>query len=526
MRESMGARLGVAESELLAAIVASSDDAIISKGLDGVVASWNAAAERLFGYSEEEAVGRPLAELIIPDDRAHEEPEILARLSRGERIDHYETVRRAKDGRLLDVSITVSPVRNSAGQVIGASKIARDITAQRKLLESERLARSQAERLSALKDEFLSTLSHELRSPLSAIMGWTELLRRSSRTPQELTSGLEVIERNVRLQTRLVDELLDVSRISSGKVVLEVKPLVPATVIQAAVEAVRPAADAKGVRLYVLLDETAGPITGDPTRLQQIVWNLLSNAIKFTGKGGRVSVTLQRVNSHVELSVADTGIGIAPEFLPHVFERFRQADGSTTRRVGGLGLGLSIAKSLVELHGGAIRAKSSGLGQGATFTIELPLLPVLSPGKRSNVDSMPSDENRYEPHPLDLAGVRVLVVEDEPDGREVIVRVLRASGAEVYDVGSAEEAIEQVGRIMPTVIVSDIGMPDMDGYEMLRRIRALPAEAGGRVPAVALTAFARPEDRTRALRSGFIAHVAKPVQPSELVATVAAIIAR
>ena len=533
-------------SSLLAAIVASSDDVIISKTLDGIVTSWNAAAVRVFGYTEEEAIGRSIVDLVIPDELQTEEDMILSRLRKGERIEHFETVRRTKDGRRIDVSLTVSPVHDRSGAVVGASKIARDITERHRaarelarlyqeaqeaaderarLLESERYARTQAERLSALKDEFLSTLSHELRSPLSAILGWSQVLRQGHKNEADLKSGLNIIERNARIQTQLIDDLLDMSRITAGKMRLDVQPVVPATVVQAAVESVRPAAEAREIRLEILLDESAGPVSGDPARLQQVMWNLLSNAIKFTARHGRVTVLLERVNSHVEMSVTDTGVGIRPEFLPHVFERFRQADASTTRKFGGLGLGLAIVKHLVELHGGSVMAKSRGEGQGATFCVLLPVMPVRLP-RNGDVHPRAPKAASLESDPVDLAGVTVLVVDDDADGRHLIVRLLQDCGAQVVEAADAHAALGLIREAPPTVLISDIGMPDVDGYELLRRVRSLPPERGGRIPAVALTAFARSEDRTRALRAGYLAHVAKPVEPSELLATIAAVASR
>jgi CheY-like chemotaxis protein/two-component sensor histidine kinase len=329
------------------------------------------------------------------------------------------------------------------------------------------------------------------------------------------------------VQAQLIEDLLDMSRIASGKVRLDVQPIEPASFIEAAIETVRPAADAKGIRLEKLLDSAAGPISGDPNRLQQVVWNLLSNAIKFTSKGGKVQVLLQRVNSHIEISVADTGIGIAPEFLPHVFERFRQADSSTARRYGGLGLGLSIAKQLVELHGGTVRAESSGEERGATFTVTLPLTVVHRPAyaeERLHPKAPTPISSHFKA--LNLSGIKVLVVDDEADARDLIKRVLVDCNAEVLTAGSAGEALLLVEREKPHILVSDIGMPGVDGFELLRRVRALGKARGGRIPAIALTAFARSEDRTRALRAGFLVHVSKPVEPSELVATVATVAGR
>ena len=410
----------------------------------------------------------------------------------------------------------------------------RDITAtrraedeRRQLLESERFARAEAERASSMKDEFLATLSHELRTPLSAILGWAHILRSRRMSEAELHEGLEVIERNARMQTELIEDLLDMSRITSGKMRLDVQPVEPATFIEAAIETVRPAAEAKGITLSKLLDPAAGPVMGDPNRLQQIVWNLLSNAIKFTGKDGRVQVLLERVNSHVEITVADTGIGIKPEFLPHVFDRFRQADSSATRTAKGLGLGLSIVKHLVELHGGSVQVTSPGEGQGATFSLQLPLTVVhrkTEPGERihpKGIGGITTDFKRS-----DLSGVKVLVVDDQADARDLIQRVLAECDAKVITAATADEALRAVETERPDVLVSDIGMPDVDGYELLRRMRALGHARGGRLPAIALTAFARSEDRTRALRAGFLVHVSKPVEPSELVATVASVVGR
>ncbi|MGZ5121819.1 MAG: ATP-binding protein [Burkholderiales bacterium] len=398
---------------------------------------------------------------------------------------------------------------------------------RRQLLESERSARTEAERASAMKDEFLATLSHELRTPLSAILGWSQVLRLRTMGEAELRQGLETIERNARVQTQLIEDLLDMSRITSGKLRLDIQQVAPAKFIEAAAETVRPAAEAKSIRVETVLDPAAGPISGDPGRLQQVVWNLLSNAIKFTSRSGRVQVVLQRVNSHIEISVADTGIGIRSEFIPHVFDRFRQADASTTRTFGGLGLGLSIVKRLVELHGGTVRAKSEGEGHGTTFTVLLPLSAI-----RTNADA----QDRIHPttasalafdfHRSDLSGIKVLVVDDEPDARDLIQRVLAECHAQVLTAGSAAEALALVKAEKPHVLVSDIGMPDVDGYELLRRVRALGPTRGGNVPAVALTAFARSEDRTRALHAGFLVHVSKPVEPSELVATVASVTGR
>jgi PAS domain S-box-containing protein len=373
-------------SARLAAVVESSDDAIVSKSLEGIISTWNKGAERIFGYTAAEVVGKSIY-ILIPEERRSEEPQIIERLKRGERVETYETVRVRKDGARVHVSLTVSPVKDASGGIIGASKIARDITERKraeeerarltdilaKLLQSERAARAESDRLGAIKDEFLATLSHELRTPLSAILGWTQLLRRRVTHESDLRQGLDTIERNVRIQTQLIEDLLDISRISSGKLRLDIRRVEPVSFVDAALETVRPAADAKGIAIEKQLDPAAGPIFGDPDRLQQVVWNLLLNAIKFTPKGGKVQVLVESKESQIEIRVIDTGIGIDAEFLPHVFERFRQADASSTRSHGGLGLGLSIARHVVELHGGTITALSAGTGRGATFIVQLPI---------------------------------------------------------------------------------------------------------------------------------------------------------
>ncbi|HEY0406842.1 MAG TPA: PAS domain S-box protein [Pyrinomonadaceae bacterium] len=391
-----------------------------------------------------------------------------------------------------------------------------------RLYREAQAARHAAEEASRLKDEFLATVSHELRTPLTAMLGWAYLLRAGQLDEPGVRNALETIERNARSQSQLIDDLLDVSRIITGKLRLDVRQVDPASFIEAAIEALRPAAEAKSVRIQKVMDTGVSSIAGDPARLQQVVWNLLSNAIKFTPKGGRVQVRLERVNSHIEIAVSDTGFGISAKFLPHVFERFRQADQSTTREHGGLGLGLAIVRHLVELHGGTVRAESHGEGQGATFTVMLPLLTVYESGA-GEVRAHPkaSDGAPVADCPEKLDGLKVLVVDDEADTRELLSVVLGRCGAEVTTAGSVVEALDLIERLRPDVLVSDIGMPGEDGYELIRKVRALAPEKGGRVPAVALTAYARTEDRLRVLRSGYQMHIPKPVELTELVAIVA-----
>jgi PAS domain S-box-containing protein len=827
----------------LSALIESADDAIISKTLQGIITSWNAGAQRIFGYTADEVIGKSIT-ILIPPDHEDEEPAILARLRAGERIEHYETVRVRKDGTLIDISLTVSPIKGPNGQIIGASKIARDITEQRqarraldeaserlklaleaarlgdwswdaksdlvtmsetaanlfgippgpymtwtsmrdllheedrevtklaiesaltkhtdydieyrvkhngrgevwisskgrgvydaaarltgmlgfiqdistrknneetlrdqaealrtlnemgktisaeldlhntvqavtdaateltgarfgsffynvlneegasymlytlagvpreafahfpmpratelfgptfrgegvvridnvkldprygksspyygmpeghlpvtsylavpvvsrsgevlgglffghpapamfterdeivvsglasqaaiamdnaRLYEAAKKARAQAEEAasanerlyrqaeesSRLKEEFLATISHELRTPLSAILGWTRMLRLGQLSPDDSAKALDTIERNARAQTQLVDDLLDVSRIITGKLRMDVRPTDPNSFIEAAVEAVRPAAEAKGVRVQKVIDTGAISIPGDPVRLQQVVWNLLSNAIKFTPRDGRVQIRSERVNSHLEIIVSDTGQGIPADFLPHVFDRFRQADQKTSRQHGGMGLGLAIVRHLVEMHGGTVHANSQGEGKGATFTVMLPISPVyqvdssggrVHPGAR---DLMPREDA-----PDRLDGLRILAVDDEADTRELLRQGLEYCGATVEVVGSAAEAIEALMSSVPDILISDIGMPGTDGYDLIKQIRALPPDRGAKVAAIALTAYTRIEDRLQALRAGYDMHVPKPVELAELCAVAASVARR
>jgi PAS domain S-box-containing protein len=707
----------------LSALIESADDAVISKTLEGVITSWNKGAERLFGYTAEEVIGKPVT-ILIPPEHIDEEPGILARLRAGERIEHYETVRMRKDGSLLNISLTVSPIRTPDGSIIGASKIARDVTERKRgearlrealkdareaheetdtinrlgqmlsegldqhrlvqavtdaateltgarfgsffynvldergasymlytlsgvpaeafahfpmpratdlfgptfrgegviriedvredprygknspyygmpeghlpvvsylavpvvsrsgdvlgglffghpeagaftdrherivaglaaqtavamdnarLYEAAQRGRDEAEaaahenerllretrEANRLKDEFLAMLSHELRTPLTAILGWAHMLRTGQFDESNVANAYETIERNARAQAQLIDDLLDVSRIITGKLRLDMRAVNPNASIDSAVEAMRPGAESKGVRIRKIVDTGVTSVAGDPVRLQQIVWNLLSNAVKFTPRGGLVQLRLSRVNSHVEIAVIDTGQGIAPEFLPHVFDRFRQADQRITRTHGGLGLGLSIVRHLVELHGGTVHAESEGEGRGSTFTVKLPVAPVYmetEAGERVHPTARETLPNYGCPDRLD--GLKILVIDDEPDTLEMLRIGLTNCGAEVTVAGSAGSALEALASSMPDVIISDIGMPDMDGYELMRKIRALPPEQGGRVPAVALTAYARTEDRLQALRSGYQMHVPKPVELAELVTVTASLAQR
>ena len=677
----------------LAKVVESSDDAIVSKNLNSIIMSWNPAAERMFGYSEKEVLGKSIR-ILIPDHLQDEEDVVLSKIRAGEKVEHYETVRRRKDGKLISVSLTVSPIRDDAGKIVGASKIARDIsdrvameaaavefaantqklsevgaivastldreTVVQKVTDTatdlthaefgaffynvqddgndaymlyalsgapkeafadfphpratgifaptfkgegvvrlddvtkdprfgknppfngmppghlpvrsylavpvkgmsgkvlgglffahsqtgqfteqhERLAvgvaswasvalenarlYTEAQEANRVKDDFLAVLSHELRTPLNAIVGYSKMMRGNMLPPDQVTRAIDVLERNARWLTQIVDDVLDVSRIVSGKIRLDVQSVDLAAIVDNAIGTVQPAADAKGVRLQSLIDPRIAPVSGDPDRLQQVVWNLMSNAVKFTPKGGRVQVRLERVNSHIEIVVSDTGMGIAKEFLPHVFDRFRQADSGSTRRSGGLGLGLSIVRHLVEMHGGRVHAASAGQDQGATFTVRLPMMIVqpIESFKREH----PLTERRHQLEKLgDLTSVRVMAVDDEPDALRLLKDVLEAAGAEVATATSAADALDAIATFEPDVLVADIGMPDVDGYELIKQLRASGNERMRDIPAAALTAFARSEDRTRALQSGFEMHLAKPIDPGELVASVATLVRR
>ncbi|ATB35327.1 two-component sensor histidine kinase [Cystobacter fuscus] len=395
-----------------------------------------------------------------------------------------------------------------------------------RLLEGEKAARTAAEEASRLKDEFLATVSHELRTPLTAMLGWVRLLRMGGLSEDKRERALETVERNARAQAQLIEDLLDVSRIMVGKLKLDVVPVELSSVVAQALEVVRPAADAKNIQVRLVLDASCR-VMGDAQRLQQVAWNLLANAVKFTPQSGQVRVEMARRGALVHLTVTDTGEGISPDFLPHVFERFRQADGSTTRRFGGLGLGLSIVRHLVEMHGGTVAVASEGVGRGATFTVDL---PEASSSRRANTP-LPGDPRRAgalasDACPPELIGLHVLVVEEDADTRELLRTWLESCQARVSVAASAREALEALARLSPDVLLSDLGGPEGEGEALIRWVRSLPVEAGGGIPAAALTAFARTEERTRVLRAGFNSHVPKPVDPLELFAVLASLSGR
>jgi signal transduction histidine kinase/CheY-like chemotaxis protein len=381
-------------------------------------------------------------------------------------------------------------------------------------------ARAEAEAANRAKDEFLSILSHELRNPLNAVSGWAKMLERGQLSAEQSRRAIQIILRNAALQVRLIDDLLDMTSVVSGRMRLAVQAVDLRSVIEEAVDTVRPAADAKDIRLQVVIESPGASVNGDPGRLQQVMWNLLSNAVKFTPKGGRVQISVQRVNSHVEIMVSDTGEGIRADLLPYIFDRLRHGDSSASRPHGGLGIGLALVRHLVELHGGSVFAESPGEGQGATFVVKLPLM--IAEVRQAPV------AHRAEPllADLSLAGLRVIVVDNDPAAVDLIAEVLTRAGGEVRGCASAEIALHTLGQWRPEVLVSDIEMPGVDGYTLIRKVRALAPEQGGKTPAVALTAFSRPEDRIRSFMAGFNIHVSKPVDPAELTAIVASLAGR
>jgi PAS domain S-box-containing protein len=471
--------------------------------------------------SPEEIIGRPIVEVMGREgfDQIHP---YIERVLAGEVVRYEEQVP-FKNLGLRWIDAVYTPTFDEQGIPDGWVAVVIDVD-ERKRMEQTLESANRA------KDEFLAVVSHELRTPLNAMMGWSKMLRGRKLDQQTTERALEAIERNAEAQTRLIEDLLDISRVISGKLRLEVTELDPSSVVQAAIESIRPAAAAKGVRLQAVLDPSAGFVSGDPNRLQQVVWNLLSNAVKFTLKGGRVQIDLRRVQSHIEIIVSDTGKGISADFLPHVFDRFRQADGTLTRAQGGLGLGLAIVRNLVELHGGAVHVESAGENQGATFTVELPLMVSRSSGRLSafaEVAEPVQEQSSTLECPSVIDGLHVLVVDDELDARALLTAILQHCRATVTAVESAGEAMRVLESQQPDIIVSDIGMPGQDGYLFIRQVRQWEAGRQSlRIPAVALTAHARAEDRVRALSSGYQSHVAKPVDPVELMAVIASLVTR
>jgi PAS domain S-box-containing protein len=477
----------------------------------------------LLGYSRDEFMGKELWEIGLFSDKEASQQAFRELQTKGY-LRYEDLPLQTKEGKLREVEFVSNVYEEDSHQVIQCN--IRDISdrkqaeeERRLLLESLKAARAAADTANDIKDKFLATVSHELRTPLTSILGWSNLLTTGNLDEQASKRALETIERNARAQRRLIDDLLDLSRIIAGKLRLHVRLVDLAETIEAVIEGLRPAADSRNIHLRTALDRRVNPIGGDPDRLQQIIWNLLSNAIKFTPKGGSVEVRLERIDSHVEINITDTGEGIEPQLLPHVFDRFRQSDSSNTSGHGGLGLGLSIVRELVELHGGTVSVASSGVGRGTAFKVILPVRSVhCEPSEKAVpifVANTPTDQQ------LSLKGLRVLVIDDQTEARDLVATVLTGRGAEVVSVESGYAALDEMKRQRFEVLVADIGMPVMDGYALIQKIRQIPDERGGKIPAAALTAYAGTEDRMRVLSAGYQIHISKPVEPAELTTVVA-----
>jgi PAS domain S-box-containing protein len=504
----------------------------------GLVTFMNPAAERLFGWTLAELRGHKMHDATHHHRRDGSEFSIeecagFQVFHQGKTLINHEDVFIHKDGTFFDVIYSSAPLQRDS-KIAGLVVVFRDVTEQKlaqqklhQLLSREQLAREQAESANRMKDEFLTTVSHELRTPLSAILGWATMLRSGSLDQNTSERAVEAIERNARAQAQIVEDILDVSRTISGKLRLDIKPIELISVIKAAVDSVRPAAVAKNIQLELLLDPAADHIQGDGARLQQVVWNLLANAVKFSAQGGRVQVKLERRGEMVQIVVSDNGEGISADFLPKVFTRFQQADGTTTRRHGGLGLGLAIARHLVEMHGGTIEALSDGPGRGATFTVSVPaaITTEVSPSAPTSFLPTPA-EPIAPPRPSNLVGIRVLAVDDEADAREMIKTLLETCGADVLTASSAKEGLEVLAGWKPHVIVCDISMPEEDGYSFIRKVREAERNNGVNIPAIALTGYVRIEERMRALEAGYQMFVPKPVEASELVSIITGLISK
>jgi PAS domain S-box-containing protein len=520
-RDQTQSRLRISELRYRRLFEAARDGILLLDAVTLKITDVNPFMTELLGYSHAEFLGKELWEIGLFSDKEASQ-EAFKELQRTGYLRYEDLPLQATNGRLRDVEFVSNVYDEDSHPVIQCN--IRDIT-DRKRAEKERTlllaaaqsARAEADLANGVKDEFLATLSHELRTPLTSILGWSHLLTDGKLDKQQTARAIETIARNARAQGRLIDELLDISRIMTGKLSLDLRAVKLVPLIQAVVDDVRPAADARSINLKAAFNSDIGPILGDPDRLQQIVWNLLTNAIKFTPKGGDVHVRLERNDSHALITVNDSGQGIATKHLPHVFERFRQADSSNTRSNGGLGLGLSIVRQLVELHRGTVTAESSGENAGATFSVMLPLPSLHEVPNAAEKTDPRNERNSLTITQHSLNGLHVLVVDDERDTRELVAALLTTCGAEVVSVSSATEALDQMERQRFDLLISDIGMPDMNGYDLISRIRQLGEEHGGRTPAMALTAYAGIDDRKRALAAGYEIHIPKPFVASELI---------
>jgi PAS domain S-box-containing protein len=484
----------------LAAIVESSDDAIVSKTLEGVIKTWNKGAERIFGWRSDEVVGRPIT-IIIPPDRLQEEPHILSRIQAGERVDHFQTIRVTKDGRLINVSVTISPVRDETGRIIGASKIARDITEQKRLQRELEEAKESAEAANRAKDHFLSVLSHELRTPLTPVLAAVSLIEQDPAIPTPLAEQLRMIRRNIETEARLVDDLLDLTRIARGKVQLHHEVLDAHAIVRHVVAMFDGEVEAKGLTVAVSLRAKQSHVWADPGRFQQVLLNLMSNAVKFTPEDGTITLRTSNENGTIKIEVIDTGVGIEPDVLPRLFRPFEQGERTVTRQFGGLGLGLSIVKSLVEMHRASISATSDGKDKGATFTLRM---ETVAPAQLQQVQQPGAVATAAGVTPGKV--YRVLLVEDHADTRHVLTRLLASFGCDVTAVGSVREAVAAAERQTFDLLLSDIGLPDGTGLDVMRHVAAR-----SKVTGIALSGFGQDEDVRRSREAGFVTHLTKPV---------------
>ncbi len=492
----------------------------------GKIQEANRAAALLLNVNQRFLIGKPLSIFIATQEHKIFRSQ-LNQLGQVERLDDWEVCLQPRNGTPFDAAFTVAPVRDRSGKLVALRWLMRDITdrkraeEERRLLAREQAARKAAQEANRIKDEFLAIVSHELRTPLNAIVGWTQMLRNRKLQEATIDKALETIERNAKSQAKLIEDILDISRIIRGQIRLNTRPVHLASLINAVIENLSPTAEIKAIQIESFLDPSVGQVMGDSERLQQVVWNLLSNAVKFTPPGGRIEVRLEQGRGDLvgrpypaQITVKDMGKGISPDFLPYIFEHFRQADSTTTRSQGGLGLGLAIVRQLVEMHNGTVYAASEGEGKGATFTVQLPII--------NSQQVQPTEQNQavLDNFPA-LDGLQVLVVDDSTDTLELLTFILEQCNAQVITAASAAEAFEAITKSKPDILISDIGMPEEDGYSLIARVRSLEAERGGQIPAIALTAFARDEERTRTLCAGFQVHVPKPVEPAKLVAVVA-----
>ncbi|HEY6805331.1 MAG TPA: ATP-binding protein [Pyrinomonadaceae bacterium] len=508
--------------------------AVIEWDSDFRVSHWSDSAESLFGWKAEEVLGRHVDEwrFVFADDLTAVEKVTLHQREGTEIRGVLHNRNYTKSGSIVHCDWYNSVLHDEEGKLISVLSLVLDVTA-RKLAEEERAAllvrerdaRRHAEEADRLKDEFLATLSHELRTPLTSILGWASMISNEELDGPSVARAIETIERNARSQARLIDDLLDVSRIITGNLRLELQPLNLATIVEAAVDALRPTADAKGINLEARIEPLTFLVRGDANRLRQVIWNLLSNAIKFTQRGGNVRIELSVTDLSIRIAVMDSGEGISAEFLPYVFDRFRQAEGSISRKQGGLGLGLAVVRHLVELHGGTVSAESRGFGTGSTFTVGLPLAAERRDPARAEERKREVERRRaLGGHKVRLDGIHVLLVEDDDDSRKLLGTMLKQHGADVTAAASVPDALQLFADKVPDILISDIGMPEQDGYELMRKIRRLPHEKGGSVPAIALTGYATRKDRDQALSAGFHTHIPKPIEQHQLVTAIAALV--